>query len=75
MSSLLVTEEDLMALRVRLLDALGEGYEVEVNKEVSALLGAIKETFDLVIFFRGDAICGVEYKYKVGGSLFLHRIL
>ena len=62
-----------MAFRVRLVDALGEGYEVEVNKEVSALFGMVKETFDLVIFYRGDAICGVEYKYKVGGPLFFDR--
>lgn len=68
-----VTEEDINALRQRLIDALGEGYEVETHKEVSALMGIFKETYDLVIFYHGDAICGVEYKYKVGGSFFFDR--
>lgn len=73
MSSLRVSEEDLIALKARLLAALGDGYEVELNKEVSALMGAIKETFELVIFFHGDAICGVRYKYKIVGLLFFDR--
>ena len=73
MSAFQVTDEDLDILRNKLQDSLGTGYEVEVNKEVSALMGAIKETFTLVIFYRGDAICGVEYKYKVGGSVFFER--
>ena len=74
MSHLLVTEDDIIALRQRLIDALGEGYEVEVHKEVYALMGAIRETFDLVIFYHGDAICGVEYKFKTLGSLFQTRL-
>ena len=32
MSHLLVTEEDIITLRQRLIDALGERYEVEVHK-------------------------------------------
>lgn len=72
--SLLVTEEDIDALRRRLVDAFGEGYEVETNKEVCALMGFLKETFDLVLFYHGDAICGIEYKYKAGGSFFYDRI-
>ena len=72
--SLLVTEEDIEVLRRRLVKAFGEGYEVETNKEVCALMGIIKETFDLVLFYHGDAICGIEYKYKVGGSFFYDRI-
>ena len=68
-----VTEEDIIALKQRLEKALGEGYEVETHKEVSALMGIFKETYDLVIFYHGDAICGVEYKYKVGGSFFFDR--
>lgn len=68
-----VTEEDINALRQRLIDALGEGYEVETHKEVSALMGIFKETYDLVIFYHGDAICGVEYKYNVGVPFFYDR--
>lgn len=68
-----VTEDDINALRLRLKDALGEGYEVETHKEVSALMGAVKELFDLVIFYHDDAICGIEYKHKVAGPLFYER--
>ena len=68
-----VTDEDINALRLRLKDALGEGYEVEAHKEVSALMGAVKELFDLVIFYHDDAICGIEYKYKAAGSLIYER--
>ena len=68
-----VTEDDINTLKQRLEKALGDGYEVETHKEVSALMGIFKETYDLVIFYHGDAICGVEYKYKVGGSLFYDR--
>ena len=68
-----VTDEDVNNLKQKLIDALGEGYEVETNKEVFALMGAVKEKFDLVIFYHGDAICGVEYKYKVAGSFFYDR--
>lgn len=75
MYSFKVSEEDLIALQTRLKVALGEGYEVELNKEVSNFMGAIKEIFDLVIFLHGDAICGVEYKYKAGGSMLSDRFL
>ncbi len=73
MSLYQVTDEDVNTLRLRLKKALGEGYEVEAHKEVSALMGAVRETFDLVIFYHDDAICGIEYKYKVAGSLFYDR--
>lgn len=68
-----VTDEDVNALRLKLKDALGEGYEVETHKEVSALMGAVRELFDIVIFYHDDAICGIEYKYKTAGSLFYDR--
>lgn len=56
-------EKDLInALRNKLKDALGEGYEVETHKEVSAVFGFIKETFDLVVFYHDDVICGIESK-------------
>lgn len=69
-----VTEEDINAFRLRLEEALGEGYEVENHKEVSALMGAVKEIFDLVIFYHGDAICGIDYKNIAYGSLFYDRL-
>ena len=69
-----VTEEDINTLKLRLEKAFGEEYEVEVHKEVSDLMGSSKETYDLVIFYHGDAICGVEYKYKAGGSFFYDRL-
>lgn len=64
MSFFQVTEDELCALRIKLKEALGEGYEVETHKEVSALMGAVRELFDVVIFYHDDAICGIEYKYK-----------
>lgn len=73
MSWLEVTEEDIKAFRDRLQKALGEGYDVEIHKEVSALFGAVKETFDLVVFYHGDAICGVDYKNMAMGSIFFDR--
>ena len=68
-----VTEEDINTLKQRLEKALGDGYEVENHKEVSALMGAVKEIFDLVIFYHGDAICGIDYKNIAYGSLFYDR--
>ena len=41
MSFFQVTEDDISALRIKLKEALGEGYEVEAHKEVSALMGAV----------------------------------
>ena len=73
MSLFQVTEEDINTLKQRLEKAFGDGYEVETHKEVSALMGIIKETYDLVIFYHGDPICGVEYKYNVYGSIFYDR--
>lgn len=73
MSFFQVTEDELSALRIKLKEALGEGYEVETHKEVSALMGAVRELFDVVIFYHNDAICGIEYKYKTAGSLFYDR--
>ena len=73
MSLLKVSEDDLIALKTKLQDALGDGYEIEINKEVSALMGALRETFDLVIFYHGDALCGIEYRNKVGRLLSLER--
>ena len=73
MSFFQVTDEDIDALRLRLKDALGEEYEVETHKEVSALMGLVKETFDLAIFYHDDVICGIDYKYKAGGSIFYDR--
>ena len=72
-SFLKVTDEDILNLRQKLINAFGEGYEVEINKEVSALMGAVKEIFDLVVYYHGDAICGVEYKYKAAGSIIYDR--
>ena len=73
MSYFQITEEDINNLKQKLEGVLGEGYEVETHKEVSALMGAIKETFDLVIFYHGDAICGIEYKMRAFGSIFRDR--
>ena len=53
-------EDDVNALRLKLKNALGDGYEVEAHKEVSALVGYVKEVFDLVVFYHEDAICGIE---------------
>ena len=74
MSYFQITEDDYNNLKKKLEEVLGEGYEVETHKEVSALMGAIRETFDLVIFFHGDAICGIEYKMRAFGSLFKDRL-
>ena len=63
----------MIDLKQRLEKAFGVGYEVEIGREVSALMGAVKLTFDLVIFYQGDAICGIEYKYKVDGPMFMDR--
>ena len=73
MSLLKVTEDDLIVLKTKLQEALGDGYEIEINKEVSALMGAVRETFDLVIFYHGDALCGIDYRNKVGRLLTLER--
>jgi hypothetical protein len=73
-SFFLVSDEDVDALRKKLKDALGDGYEVETHKEVSALMGLVKETFDLAIFYHDDVICGIEYKYKAGGSIYYDRL-
>jgi len=50
MSYFQITEDDYNNLKKKLEEVLGEGYEVETHKEVSALMGAIRETFDLVGF-------------------------
>ena len=68
-----VTDDDINALRLKLKEVLGEEYEVETHKEVSALMGLIKESFDLAIFYHDDVICGIDYKYKAGGSIFYDR--
>jgi hypothetical protein len=68
-----VTEEDMIDLKQRLEKAFGAGYEVEIGREVSALMGTVKLTFDMVIFYQGDAICGIEYKHKVDGPMFMDR--
>ena len=57
MSFFQVTEDELSALRIKLKEALGEGYEVETHKEVSALMGAVRELFDVVIFFSSYLSC------------------
>lgn len=57
-----VTEDELSALRIKLKETLGEGYEVETHKEVSALMGVVRELFDVVIFYHDDAICGRNIK-------------
>ena len=68
--SRIVSDNDLNALRSKLIEALGNGYEVEIHKEVSAVFGLFKEVFDLVIFDQGDAICGIDYKYKIPISMY-----
>lgn len=73
MFNLRVSEADINDLKLKLEKALGEGYEVEVHKEVSSSMGFVKEVFDLVIFYHGDAICGVNYKFKAIGSLLVDR--
>lgn len=66
------TDDDFNAFRKKLKDALGEEYEVEIHKEVSAMLGVVKDVFDLVIFYRGDVVCGVEYKSSLERIPFLY---
>lgn len=66
-------EDEINILRQKLQEALGDGYVVEANKEVSAVMGYIKEVFDLVIFFHDDAICGIEYKDKLFISSYVYR--
>ena len=73
MSFFQVTDDDINTLRLKLKEVLGEEYEVETHKEVSALMGLVKETFDLAIFYHNDVICGIDYKYKAGGSIFYDR--
>lgn len=68
--SRIVSDNDLNALRSKLFEALGNGYQVEIHKEVSAKFGLFKEVFDLVIFNQGDAICGIDYKYKIPISMY-----
>ena len=68
--SRIVSDNDLNALRSKLFEALGNGYQVEIHKEVSAKFGLFKEVFDLVIFYQGDAICGIDYKYKIPISMY-----
>lgn len=60
-----VSIEDSKRFQVELSTALGKPYEVEMNKEVLGFLGVVKEIFDFVIFYNGDAIAGVEYKSKL----------
>ena len=60
----IASENDLYTLKTKLIEALGDGYEVEIHKEVSAAYGLIKELFDLVVFNHSDAICGIDYKYN-----------
>ena len=67
------TDDDFNAFRKKLKDALGEEYEVEIHKEVSAMLGLVKDLFDLVIFYRGDAVCGVDYKSLLFNFVFQFR--
>jgi hypothetical protein len=62
MSYKIPTEDDLNAFRKKLKDALGEDYEVEIKKEVSDQFGIVKKTYDLVVFYRENAVCGIEYK-------------
>ena len=38
-----ITEEDYNSLKQKLEEVLGEGYEVETHKEVSALMGALRD--------------------------------
>ena len=73
MGVLAVTEEDMIDLKQRLETAFGTGYEVDIGRQVFALTGTEKLTFDLVIFYQGDAICGIEYKHKVAGPMFMER--
>lgn len=60
----IASENDLYTLKTKLIEALGDGYEVEIHKEVSAAHSPIKELFDLVVFYHSDAICGIDYKYN-----------
>ena len=60
----IASENDLYTLKTKLIEALGNGYEVEIHKEVSAAHSPIKELFDLVVFYHSDAICGIDYKYN-----------
>lgn len=60
----IASENDLYTLKTKLIKALGDGYEVEIHKEVSTAYGLIKELFDLVVFNHSDAICGIDYKYN-----------
>ena len=68
-------EKDVINIfRNKLKDALGKGYEVEIHREVSAVFGYIKETFDLVVFYHDDVICGIECKDKLLISSYVYRI-
>lgn len=67
-------EEDVInSLRIKLEESLGEGFEVETHKEVSAVFGNIKETFDLVVFYHDDAICGIECKSSFLIQSYIYR--
>lgn len=62
--SLIITEtEDVEKLQKKLADALGEGYKVEMNTEVSSSFFLSKKyVFDLVIFRDDIPFVGIEYK-------------
>lgn len=61
------------AFRIKLKEALGEGFEVEIHKEVSAAFGYVKEVFDLVVFYHDDVICGIDCKNKLFISSYVYR--
>ena len=64
-----VSDTDKNAFRKILKEALGDGYEVEMNKEVSAQFGHNNEIFDYVVFHNGDAIAAIDYKYNVAAHM------
>ncbi len=66
-------EDAIYALKSNLEKALGDNYEVEIKKEVTAAYGYVKEIFDLVILYNGDAICGVDYKGDLFPQIYFSR--
>lgn len=63
MSLIIPKTEDIEKLQKKFAEALGDGYNVEMNTEVSSsFLLNKKHIFDLVIFKDDNPIVGIEYK-------------
>ena len=60
------TLEDLNELKEKIQSRLNSDYEVCINVVVTAAVGIFKysDNFDIVIFYKGEAIVAIEYKSR-----------